>query len=375
VIRKILSYILGAVFFFLLVAARPWQHDYKRSNELQDEQIEHGGAAESSATEKFSPGNFIFEHIGDAYEWHILTYKDFHLTIPLPVIVYSKTKGLNVFLFSKFHHGHSEFNGFKYETEGKYEGKVVEILEDGSTSLPAVDLSFTKDALAILISLILILWVFLTAAKGYRDRTGKAPRGIQNAVEPFIIFVRDEIAIPSIGHKNYERFMPFLLSVFFFIWINNMIGLIPVFPGGANVTGNITVTLLLALFTFSITTINGNKNYWKHIINPPGIPWWLKFPLPLIPIIEIVGMIIKPIVLMIRLFANITAGHIIALGFFSLIFIFGEMQIAVGYVVSPLTIAFTIFMTMIELLVALIQAFVFTLLSSLYFGMAIEEHH
>jgi F-type H+-transporting ATPase subunit a len=194
-------------------------------------------------------------------------------------------------------------------------------------------------------------------------------------VEPFIIFVRDEIAIPSIGHKNYERFMPYLLSVFFFIWINNMMGLIPIFPGGANVTGNITVTMLLAFFTFTITSISGNKNYWKHIINPPGIPWWLKFPLPLIPIIEIVGMIIKPIVLMIRLFANITAGHIIALGFFSLIFIFGEMQVAIGYAVSPLTIAFTIFMTMIELLVALIQAFVFTLLSSLYFGMAIEEHH
>jgi F-type H+-transporting ATPase subunit a len=375
VIRKILSYLLGAVFFFLLIAARPGQYNYTRSNEQQEKQVEQGGNAESRSTEKFSPGTFIFEHIGDAYEWHILTYKDFHLTIPLPVIVYSKTRGLNIFLFSKFHHGQSEYNGFKYETEGDNEGKVVEILDDGSTIRPLLDVSFTKDALAILISLIFILWIFLTAAKAYRDRPGKAPRGIQNVVEPFIIFVRDEIAIPSIGHKNYERFMPYLLSVFFFIWINNMMGLIPVFPGGANVTGNITVTMLLALFTFTITTISGNKNYWKHIINPPGIPWWLKFPLPLIPIIEIVGMIIKPIVLMIRLFANITAGHIIALGFFSLIFIFGEMQVAVGYAVSPLTIAFTIFMTMIELLVALIQAFVFTLLSSLYFGMAIEEHH
>ena len=374
-IRKILSYLLGAVFFFLLIAARPWQYDYTRSNEQQEEQIEHSGDTESQSTEKFSPGKFIFDHISDAYEWHLLTYKDFHLTIPLPVIVYSKTRGLNIFLFSKFHHGHSEYNGFKYETEGDNEGKVVEILDDGSTIKPLLDLSFTKDALAILISLILILWVFLSAAKAYKDRPGKAPRGIQNVVEPFIIFVRDEIAIPSIGHKNYEKFMPYLLSVFFFIWINNMIGLIPIFPGGANVTGNITVTMLLAFFTFTITSISGNKNYWKHIINPPGIPWWLKFPLPLIPIIEIVGMTIKPIVLMIRLFANITAGHIIVLGFFSLIFIFGEMQVAIGYAVSPLTIAFTIFMTMIELLVALIQAFVFTLLSSLYFGMAIEEHH
>lgn len=373
--RKILSYLLGFVFFFLLIAARPAHRDYRRSSEQNEEQVEHGGTTELQVKEKFSPGDFIFEHIGDAYEWHILTYKDFHLTIPLPVIIYSKTKGFNVFLFSKFHHGYSEYKGFKYEMEGEHKGKVVEILEDGSTILSTLDLSFTKDSLAILISLILILWIFLSAAKAYRDRPGKAPRGIQNVVEPFIIFIRDEIAIPSIGHKNYERFMPYLLSVFFFIWINNMMGLIPIFPGGANVTGNITVTLLLALFTFIITTISGNRNYWVHIINTPGVPWWLKIPLPLIPIIEVVGMITKPFVLMVRLFANITAGHIIALGFFSLIFIFGEMQAVLGYVVSPLTIAFTLFMTFLELLVALIQAYVFTLLSSLYFGMATEEHH
>jgi F-type H+-transporting ATPase subunit a len=375
VIRKILSYFLGAVFFFLLIAARPGHREYKISNKQHEEQVEHGGNTGSNENEKFSPGDFIFEHIGDAYEWHILTYKDFHLSIPLPVIVYSKTKGLHIFLFRKFHHGHSEYKGFKYETSGENKGKVVEILDDGSTIRPALDLSFTKNALAILISLLLILWIFLSAARSYRNRPGKAPRGIQNAVEPFIIFIRDEIAIPSIGHKNYEKFMPYLLSVFFFIWINNMIGLIPIFPGGANVTGNITVTMLLAIFTFIITTINGNRNYWQHIINTPGVPWWLKIPLPLIPIIEIVGMITKPFVLMVRLFANITAGHIIALGFFSLIFIFGEMQLVLGYAVSPLTIAFTIFMFMLELLVALIQAYVFTLLSSLYFGMATEEHH
>jgi len=375
VTRKILSYILGAIFFFLLVAANPWQRDNTRSNVSQEEQIEHGEGEETHGTEKFNPGEFIFDHIGDSYEWHILTYKNFHLSIPLPVIVYGKTKGLNIFLFSKFQHGHSEYKGFKYELTGENRGKVVEILDDGSTILPALDLSFSKDALAILLSLILILWVFLTAAKGYRERPDKAPTGVQNLVEPFILFVRDEIAIPSIGPKKYEKFLPYLLTIFFFIWINNMMGLIPIFPGGANVTGNIAVTMILALFTFTITSINGNKNYWLHIINPPGVPWWLKIPLPLIPIIEIVGMLIKPIVLMIRLFANITAGHIIALGFFSLIFIFGEMNVAIGYGVSLLTIAFTIFMTMIELLVALIQAFVFTLLSSLYFSMATEEHH
>ena len=251
----------------------------------------------------------------------------------------------------------------------------MEILDNGSTALPLLDLSFTKNCFAILITVILMLWAFISVAKAYGKRPGKAPRGLQNFAEPIIIFIRDEIAIPSIGKKNYERFLPFLLTIFFFIWINNMMGLIPIFPGGANVTGNITVTMLLALFTFAVTAINGNMNYWKHIFNAPGVPWWLKFPVPLMPIIEIVGMFTKPFVLMVRLFANITAGHIIALGFFSLIFIFGQMQVILGYAVSPLTIIFTIFMTFLELLVALIQAYVFTLLSSLYFGMATVEHH
>ena len=198
---------------------------------------------------------------------------------------------------------------------------------------------------------------------------------MQNLLEPIILFIRDDIARPSIGEHKYERFMPFLLTVFFFIWFNNMIGLIPIFPGGANVTGSISVTMVLALFTFVITTISGNRNYWQHIFNMPGVPWWVKFPVPLMPVIEIIGMMTKPFVLMVRLFANITAGHIIVLGFFSLIFIFGQMSVGLGLGVSVLSLAFTIFMTMLELLVALIQAYVFTLLSAIYFGMATEEHH
>jgi F-type H+-transporting ATPase subunit a len=163
--------------------------------------------------------------------------------------------------------------------------------------------------------------------------------------------------------------------LFFFIFLNNVLGLIPIFPGGANITGNIAITLVLALFTFAITTFSGNKNYWTHIINAPGVPWWLKIPIPLMPIVEIVGVFTKPFVLMVRLFANISAGHIIALGFFSLIFIFGNLSIYAGYGISVLSIAFTVFMTFLEFLVAFIQAYVFTLLSALYFGMAIEEHH
>jgi len=387
VVRKLVSYLLGLILIFLVLGARPQDHETHTA--ATDDQTEHTEEQDAQATDQtghaedshsqndvgFDPGEFIFDHIGDSYDWHILSYNDFHLSIPLPVIIYSEEKGLNIFLFNKFQHGHSDYNGFRFETEGEYRGKITEILADGTAALPALDLSFTKNAFAILFSLVLMLWVFLSVAKSYRIRKNKAPTGIQNFVEPIILFIRDEIAVPSIGEKKSDRFLPYLLTIFFFIWINNMMGLIPVFPGGANVTGNITVTLLLALFTFAITSINGNRNYWQHIFNPPGVPWWLKFPLPLMPIIEIVGMFIKPFVLMIRLFANISAGHIITLGFFSLIFIFGQMQVALGFAVSPLTVIFTIFMTILEMLVALIQAYVFTLLSALYFGMATVEHH
>ena len=336
---------------------------------------EHTHQTESEEqNKKFKPGDFIFDHIKDAYDWHILTYKDFHLSIPLPVIVYSKAKGLNVFLSSKFQHGHDSYKGFKIAHEGKYEGKVVELMEDG-TDIRPIDLSISKNVFAIFICIILMLWVFISVARVYKNNQGKAPKGLQNFVEPIILFIRDEIAIPSIGEKKYEKFMPYLLTLFFFIWINNMMGLIPIFPGGANVTGNITVTMVLAAFTFVVTTINGNKFYWQEIFNSPDVPFWLKIPLPLVPIIEIIGMLTKPLILMIRLFANITAGHIIALGFFALIFVFGDMQVMLGFGVSPLSILFTIFMTFLELLVALIQAYVFTLLSALYFGMAIAEHH
>jgi F-type H+-transporting ATPase subunit a len=171
------------------------------------------------------------------------------------------------------------------------------------------------------------------------------------------------------------KYMPYLLTIFFFIFINNLLGLIPFFPGGVNLTGNLAITMVLALFTFLITAFSGNRNYWVHIVNTPGVPWWLKIPIPLMPIVEIIGLITKPFVLMVRLFANITAGHIILLGFMSLIFIFGNMNPWIGYAVSPVSILFGVFMSLLELLVAFIQAYVFALLSAIYFGMAVEEHH
>jgi F-type H+-transporting ATPase subunit a len=228
--------------------------------------------------------------------------------------------------------------------------------------------------MSLFISVSLLMIIFLSISRSYTRRKDHAPKGLQSLFEPLIMFIRDDIARPSIGEKRYMRYMPFLLTLFFFIFLNNLMGLIPFFPGGANLTGNIAVTMVLALFTFFITSFSGNKDYWKHIINAPGVPWWLKFPVPLMPIVEIVGVITKPFVLMVRLFANMTAGHIIVLGFMSLIFIFGKMNIGIGLSVTPVSVGFSVFMGLLELLVAFIQAYVFTLLSAIYFGMASEEH-
>jgi F-type H+-transporting ATPase subunit a len=275
---------------------------------------------------------------------------------------------------SAFHHGHSAHKGLRISEEGKTKGKIVEVGEDGETidetaKMP-LDLSITKNVLELLLVLTFIVWVFISVAKKYKTNKNVAPSGMQSFLEPLILFVRDDIARPSIGHKH-EKYLPYLLTIFFFIFLTNLLGLIPIFPGGANLTGNIAVTMILALFTFTITTLNGNANYWKHIFWPP-VPHALK--ILMIPI-EIIGLFIKPFVLMVRLFANITAGHIIALGFFSLIFIFGEMSTGAGYGISILSVFFAIFMSLLELLVCFIQAYVFTLLSALYFGMATEEHH
>lgn len=334
--------------------------------------------AKTGKAKAFNAGEMILDHISDAHEWHILTYNDFHLSIPLPVILLDNGK-LVTFSSGHFHHGAEAYNGYKIMNEGENKGKIVKVTEDGETidataKIP-LDFSITKNVLSLFISVLLLCTIFISIANKYKKNPNTAPKGLQSVFEPLILFVRDDIAIPGLGKKNYARFMPFLLTIFFFIFLNNLLGLIPFFPGGANLTGNIAVTMVLALFTFVITTFNGNKSYWTHIINAPGVPWWLKFPIPLMPIVEIVGVITKPFVLMVRLFANMTAGHIILLGFMSLIFIFGNMNIAIGYGVSVFSIAFGIFMTLLELLVAFIQAYVFALLSAIYFGMAMEEHH
>jgi len=334
--------------------------------------------------EEYNAGKQIIEHVVDSYDWHIMDIGGHVVSIHLPVILWYNGK-LTIFSSGKFEHGHVSHKGFKIASEGTNKGKIVKILEEdfvhgnvieiGANEDLPLDFSITKNVFSIFISMIIICWIFISIAKAYKKRKGKAPKGLQSLLEPIILFIRDDVAKPAIGKKKYEKFMPYLLTLFFFIFLNNLLGLVPFFPGGANVTGNIAVTGVLAFFTLIIIFFNGNKYYWTHIINTPGVPWWLKFPVPLMPIIELIGVITKPFVLMVRLFANITAGHIIVLGFVSLIFIFGNINIAMGYGVSIVSVLFSIFMGLLELLVALIQAYVFTLLSALYFGMATEEHH
>lgn len=334
---------------------------------------EEHAVADSVTHKKFDTGELIFGHIKDSYEWHITTLGHTHISIPLPVILYSEISGLHVFMSGKFHHGTETYKGFKIASEGKHQRLIVEQLPDGTEVRPW-DISITKNVASLFISIMLILMIFLSVARRYRENFARAPKGLQSWIEPIVLFIRDDIAKPSFGNGKSQRYLPYLLTIFFFIFINNLLGLVPFFPGGANLTGDISVTLVLAIFTFVITTISGSRSYWVHMVNTPGIPWWLKMPIPLMPIVEILGVFIKPFVLTIRLFANITAGHIIALGFYSLIFIFAEKNVFAGYSVSIVSIAFTVFMTILELLVAFIQAYVFTLLSAIYIGMALENH-
>lgn len=350
------------------------------SNNVFSNNIETAEEELQSVEEKIDAGELIFDHILDSYDWHICTWKGKHISVYLPIIVFCEGE-LYTFSSKHFHHGHGyetmsrqgEKVVFDIPHDGKYKGKVVRVKDDGSQIRP-IDISITKTVCGLLISCTLIVIIFLLVAKGYRQREEKSPKGIQALFEPLIIFVRDDIAKTNIG-KDYEKYLPYLLTVFFFIFINNLLGLIPFFPFGANITGSISVTVVLALFTFCYTTFTGKKHYYQDIFNTPGVPWWLKVPLPLMPLIEVIGCFIKPFVLAVRLFANITAGHIVVLGFICMIFILGEMSAAAGGAMSVLSLLLAIFADCLEVLVAYIQAYVFTLLSAIYFGMAAKEEH
>jgi F-type H+-transporting ATPase subunit a len=324
---------------------------------------------EEPQKEKFDASEFILDHIADSHEWHILTKKNGEsVAIYLPVIVYSKESGLSIFSSKRLSNG-QKYKEYMLVEEGDLKGKIVTVNQDGKIdekNLP-LDLSITKAIVGMLSAALIGLWLFISMARSYKKTGISSPKGIQSFLEPVILFVRDDIAIPNIGLHKYERYMPYLLTAFFFILINNLMGLVPFPPPfGANVTGNIAVTFVLALCTFLITQFSGNKAYWRHVFATPGVPFWL---LPIMIPVELIGLISKPFALMIRLFANITAGHIIVLSLICLIFIFQSLAVA------PVSILFVIFMDCLELLVAFLQAYVFTLLSALFISLAVQEHH
>lgn len=356
----------------------------------------HGEAAPHGEKKSFDANEVIFDHILDAHEYHFfdITQEDGTkkpVGIPLPVILYEKGKGFSVFMSSKFHHGHTVHNGYRLldrhfmaehgldtmKTAGGqplYKAhKVYAVDEAGMprTDVQVYDISLTRNVVQMIVALILLCWIMISIANRYKKGQGvtSAPKGMQNLMEPIITFVRDEVAKPNLGHK-YEKYMPLLLTIFFFILINNIFGLI---PGSANVTGNIAFTLVLGVIAFLIILFSSNKHFWGHIFNPPGVPGGIKA--ILVPV-EFLGVFIKPIALIIRLFANMIAGHIIIICLISLIFIFGSLNRGVGWGASPVAVGFTIFIYFIEVLVAFLQAYIFTMLTAVFTGMAFEgEHH
>lgn len=334
------------LFFSLLVP-------YISVAQSEGEEYEADIAEAGHDSQEFNPGETIMHHVIDSHEWHFATIGHSHVTLPLPVIIWSQERGLQVFLSSKFHNEDHTYNGYKLEHDHIYS------VSEGEKFY---DLSITKNVASMFLSFVLLVGVFVSIAGKYKKNPKSAPSGMQSFFEPIIIYIRDDIAKSMIGPK-YHKFMPYLLTIFFFIWFNNLLGLL---PGGANLTGNIAVTFVLAMFTFIITSFSGNKYYWGHIFNPPGLPLPIKF---LMVPIEVISLFTKPFSLMVRLFANITAGHIIILSLLSLIFIFKSEA------ASLISLPFSIFMMGLELFVAILQAYIFTLLSAMYFSAAVEEHH
>ncbi len=353
------SLILGAFFLFTI------QPSFAASK---------GSEKGSESEEPFDTNEMIFHHITDSHGFHVAG----HFSVPLPVILWTDN-GLVTFMSSEFHHDIDgkeivEKNGMKFVNLHE---KIYQ-LDAGATSVEfdaehhplnatkPLDFSITKNVFSMLLSLLVLVLIFTAAARGYKKSENNMPRGIGRFVEPIIVFIRDEVAIPNIGEKHYKRYMPFLLTLFFFIWLNNIFGLIPFFPFSANLSGNIAFTMTLAVITFIITLFSSKGYYWRHMLWMPGLPIPMKI---FLAPIEFMGMFIKPIALMIRLFANITAGHVIVLSLTALIFVLGTIWVA------PVSVLFTVFISVIEVLVVAIQAYIFTMLSALYFGQALEEDH
>jgi F-type H+-transporting ATPase subunit a len=393
---RIKSLLVAAFSVLALTFSNPsiaQDHGDGDGDDVHETEDHKGGSAEDHSSGKFDANEVIFGHVMDAHEFHFFSYegsdgKEHHATLPLPVILYSPEKGLSVFSSSKFHHGEDAYEGYRIITQHYKEGlkeqgmtddeiklysneKIYAVNEDGlpDASIKVYDLSLTRNVVQMFIALTILVLLMTSIAKKYRNGQGvkTAPKGWQNAIEPVITFLRDEVAKPNLGH-NYKKYMPLLLTIFFFILINTALGLI---PGSANVTGNIAFTAVLGVISFIVIMFSANKHFWKHIFWPP-VPHGIK--LIMIPV-ELLSIFTKPFALIIRLFANMLAGHIIIICLISLIFIFGNLSRGIGWAFSPVSIAFAVFIYVIEILVAFIQAFIFTNLTAVFIGQATEDHH
>jgi len=324
-----------------------------------------GGGHEEG--KKFDAGKAMLDHIADAHEFHFFSVGEFHATLPLPVILYSPERGLSIFMSSKFHHGHEDYKGYRMVGHD-----IVAVNEAGAIdeTVTVLDFSITKNVAQMILALVVLFFLLKAVANKYKTGQGitSAPKGLQNAIEPVVMFVRDDIAKPNLHHKA-GKYLPYLLTLFFFILINNIFGLL---PGAANVTGNIAFTLVLGLISLVVILFSTNKHFWGHVFWFPGVPVPVK--ILMLPV-ELMGVFTKPFALIVRLFANMTAGHIIILSFISLIFIFAEMSKTAGFGFAPLSIAFAVFIYVIEVLVAFIQAFIFTNLTAVFISQAIGDHH
>lgn len=367
---SVLAPLTGLLFF---ATSLPAQDHIVHEPEEYSEEVDEAHLDESTEDDAFDPSVMIMHHIQDSHEFHVWGEGESSVTVPLPIILWTEN-GLVTFMSSAFHHdmhGHEvvERKGLNFVN---YHDDIHIVGEDGKlhfdeeghpTSPTPLDLSITKNVFTLLFSSFLLCLIFMSVARSYKKNKG-APKGLTSFMEPLVVFVRDDIAKPNIGHK-YEKFVPFLLTIFFLIWINNLIGLIPFFPFSANLSGNIAFTMTLAVFALIVVNFSGNANYWKHIFLPK--PWWLM-PI-LVPIEFLSNVVTKFFALMIRLFANITAGHIIILSLISLIFFFKNVAMA------GVSVPFALFISVLELLVAALQAYIFAMLTALFIGQAVAEDH
>ncbi len=376
--RSIVYFLLFSVLLFrgslcFLYAEGNSEASPPASEQTSENQVHGLKESESEAEakeEKMNPGKLIMDHISDSHEWHFFDLNrsdgsEFHGRIFLPVILFTPGEGLSVFSFKKLHH--SSYKGFSLDADDHI------VRTDGKKFY---DFSLTKNVIQMLIAVLLMLLIFMSVARNYNKYGTKAPKGINSAVEVIVIFIRDQVAKPLLG-ANANKYLPYLLTLFFFIWINNLLGLI---PGSANVTGNIAVTMTLAAITFILMMAGSRRHYWSHMIAPQGIPYAV-WPI-LVPIEFISNIIVKPVALMIRLFANMLAGHLIVLSFLMLIFIFSAMNLIAGIGASIFSVAFAMFIYLLELLVAVLQAYIFTILSALFISETVgvshahkEDHH